>query len=455
MNRSTKHVVRTSKWALLGPSGALALSLSVLSACQSESAEDGDGAAAGGANTGGTSGSSTGGAATGGSVGVGGAATGGLGTGGITSGGTGGIGGSTGGVAAGGTSTGGAATGGATTGGASTGGAATGGASTGGSGTGGTADPSCSQGVWDGGTPEVLSLTGNTFAHDPTMIEANGVFYRFWTGNDIPVATSTDLKHWVNAPSVYKNGYSPWVADWLDDISGETFNFPWAPDVSYFGGKYHIYSSFSAKFGDNISCITHLSTSDIAQGNWTDHGPVICTQGSEKYNAIDADAGVDEDGTPWLAFGSFWDGIMGIKLNPDGSRAGTDMTRLAWASQIEAPVLFHRCGYYYLFVTWGLCCPGEGRTVNQLTYRVAVGRSENIMGPYVDKSGKPMVEGGGTLLVQGDKVQWAAAGHSDVIATGDKIYHLYHAYRQSDGGAQLRIVELPFDEDGWPVPGGP
>jgi arabinan endo-1,5-alpha-L-arabinosidase len=254
---------------------------------------------------------------------------------------------------------------------------------------------------------------------------------------------------------VYTNGYSPWVNDWLDGISGETFNFPWAPDVSYFGGKYHIYSSFSAKFGDNISCITHLSTSNIAQGNWTDHGPVICTQGSENYNAIDADAGVDEDGTPWLVFGSFWNGIMGIKLNPDGSRAGTDMTRLAWASQIEAPVLFHRCGYYYLFVTWGLCCPGEGRTVNQLTYRVAVGRSENIMGPYVDKSGKPMVDGGGTLLVQGDKVQWAAAGHSDVIATGDKIYHLYHAYRQSDGGAQLRIVELPFDEDGWPVPGGP
>lgn len=456
MNRSMKRVVRSSKRANLGPCGALALSLSVLAACQSEGSDDSGSTASGGASTGGAPAGGTG---TGGSVGVGGASTGGVvsGSGGLGSGGvgTGGIGGGTGGAATGGAATGGTGTGGANTGGTATGGTSTGGAATGGTGTGGASDPSCSQGVWDGGTPEVLSLTGNTFAHDPTMIEANGVFYRFWTGNDIPMAKSTDLKNWTNGPSVYTSGYSQWTTDWLNGISGETFNFPWAPDVSYFGGKYHIYSSFSAKFGDNISCITHLSTSNIAQGGWTDHGPVICTKGNENYNAIDADVGLDEDGTPWLAFGSFWNGIMGIRLNADGSRAGTDMTRLAWASQIEAPVLFHRCGYYYLFVTWGLCCPGEGRSVNQLTYRVAVGRSENIMGPYVDRDGKNMVDGGGTLLVQGDKVQWAAAGHSDVIATGDKIYHLYHAYRQSDGGAQLRIVELPFDDEGWPVPGGP
>ena len=56
----------------------------------------------------------------------------------------------------------------------------------------------------------------------------------------------------------------------------------------------------------------------------------------------------------------------------------------------------------------------------------------------------------GVLHELGPDIQWI---HSYV--TGDKIYHLYHAYRQSDGGAQLRIVELPFDDEGWPVPGGP
>jgi arabinan endo-1,5-alpha-L-arabinosidase len=325
-----------------------------------------------------------------------------------------------------------------------------------GGGAGGAAvDNNCDAGVWDGKEPSVQSLSGNIGAHDPTMIEAQGVFYRFWTGNHIPQATSTDLKSWQNAPSVYGNSYPSWSSDWLNGVPNETFNFPWAPDVSFFNGQYHLYSSFSAIFGDNVSCITHLTTDDIASGKWTDHGPVICTEGDESYNAIDADVALDASGTPWLSFGSFWDGIMAFRLNADGSRAGTDMTRLAWASQIEAPVLFRRCDYYYLFVTWGLCCPGEGRTIDQLTYRVAVGRSSSITGPYLDRAGKPMLEGGGTLLVEGDGVEWAAAGHSDVLVTGKKIYHLYHAYRQSNGAAQLRIVELPFDEEGWPVAGGP
>src|SRR5690606_37947826 len=281
-------------------------------------------------------------------------------------------------------------TGGAESGGVSSGGTASGGDASGGSpgasddgtsgggdtgtggdaGTGGTSgedpDPTCSIGHWDGSPPQVLSLSGNTLAHDPTMIKVGSTYYRFWTGDYIPSATSTNLTHWTNAPTVYPNGYPAWVSAWLASNPGNTFNFPWAPDVVAFGGKVHIYSSFSAKFGDNISCITHLSTSDIAANDWTDHGPIFCTEGHEHYNAIDADVALDREGTPWLVFGSFWNGIYGFQLNPDGSRADGPMTRLAWANEIEAPVLFYRCGYYYLFVTWGLCCPGEGRSISQL-----------------------------------------------------------------------------------------
>ncbi len=78
-----------------------------------------------------------------------------------------------------------------------------------------------------------------------------------------------------------------------------------------------------------------LTTQNIAQGGWSDHGPVICTQGNESYNAIDANAAVDQNGTPYLAFCSFWDGIMGIELEADGSRANDKVTRLAWENQIE------------------------------------------------------------------------------------------------------------------------
>lgn len=316
----------------------------------------------------------------------------------------------------------------------------------------------CDVGVDDGTTPEVLALSGNTFAHDPTMIEADGVFYRFWTAPDIPMASSRDLRHWQDGPPVYTAGTPDWFDDWIRTVPGQTFNFPWAPDVSYFGGRYHLYSSFSGRFGANYSCITHLTTTDIASGDWEDHGPVICSKAGDGHNAIDADVGFEEDGTPWLSFGSWWDGIKAFKLTASGERADDELIHLAQTASpndgIEAPVLFRRCGYYYLFVSWGLCCPGQGRSVNQLTYRVAVGRSRDIQGPYVDRNGKPMLEGGGTLMVQGN-FEFAAAGHSDVLVHEDKVYHFYHAYRRRDGGAELRIVEMPFDKDGWPIPAGP
>jgi arabinan endo-1,5-alpha-L-arabinosidase len=181
---------------------------------------------------------------------------------------------------------------------------------------------------------------------------------------------------------------------------------------------------------------------------------VICSEDGDDYNAIDADVGLDAEGKPWLAFGSFWDGIFGFALDDAGNRVGTELTRLAWAREIEAPVLFYHCGYYYLFVSHGLCCPGEGRSVDDLSYRVVVGRADSVLGPYVDRDGKPLLEGGGTVVVQGDNT-YAAAGHSDVLVDGDRVYHLYHAYRQRDAGAELRIVELPFDAEGWPVGGAP
>jgi arabinan endo-1,5-alpha-L-arabinosidase len=287
------------------------------------------------------------------------------------------------------------------------------------------------------------------------VIEANGVFYRFWTGDNIPMASSTDLKQWQSGSAVYRNGYPNWVANWRADNPGNTFNFPWAPDVSFFGGQYHMYASFSAFFGQNVSCISHLTTTNIAAGDWVDHGPVVCTDGSQNYNAIDPDVGLDTEGKAWLAFGSFWDGIQAFELDVAGNRVGNSLAPLAWAPQIEAPVLFRRCGYYYLFVSWGLCCPGEGRSVDDLTYRVVVGRSENILGPYVDRDGVPLLDGGGTLVLEGDGVQFAAAGHSDVLVSGATIYHVYHAYRQTNGNATLRIVQMPFDAAGWPVPGGP
>jgi arabinan endo-1,5-alpha-L-arabinosidase len=359
---------------------------------------------------------------------------------------------------------GGPGSGGAGTGGAGTGGAGTGGAGTGGMGSGPDGDR-CDIGVWDGSPPEVLSLSGSLGTHDPSIIEADGVYYRFDTGLNIPAFTSNNLTQWSSAGGVYSNSTYPpaWLADFRSEHGWTTAGNrdPWAPDVIYFGGKYHLYSSNSLFFGDNISCISHLTKTDISSGSWEDEGPVVCTSGSENFNAIDPEVELDEDGTPWMAFGSFWSAaIQAIQLDQNGNRVGSEFHHLAHASSIEGPTLVRRCGYYYLLVTHGLCCPNTtepARNINNIDYRTVVGRSENILGPYVDKNGTPLTSGGGTILVEGQNTSgvtspYAAAGHGDVFIAGDMFYHAYHAYPYSRNPyAELRIVEMPFDDEGWPV----
>jgi arabinan endo-1,5-alpha-L-arabinosidase len=227
----------------------------------------------------------------------------------------------------------------------------------------------------------------------------------------------------------------------------------WAPDISSFGGQYHLYYSAST-FGSNSSCIGHATRASLGTGSFADHGSVICSNHGSRddWNAIDPNVIVDTEGTPWLAFGSFWSGIKAVRLDAQGARADDEVHALAsrGGGAIEAPFLVRRCGYYYLFVSFDRCCNG-----NASTYNIRVGRSAQVLGPYVDAEGVPMLEGGGTLLVSGDS-RFHGPGHNAVLFDGDRAYNVFHAYDGNAGGAsRLRVAELAFDQDGWPVSGGP
>lgn len=110
--------------------------------------------------------------------------------------------------------------------------------------------------------------------------------------------------------------------------------------------------------------------------------------------------------------------------------------------------MFKRCGYYYLFSSWGACCSGA------YDYNIRVGRSTTVTGPYADKAGLALMQGGGTLLVAGNDT-WKAPGHNAVIVYGGKTYNVYHALTAQTMSATLRVSELVWDSDGWPVSGGP
>jgi arabinan endo-1,5-alpha-L-arabinosidase len=188
----------------------------------------------------------------------------------------------------------------------------------------------------------------------------------------------------------------------------------------------------------------------MSAGSWTDHGSVICSNvgTTDNWNAIDPNVIVDDAGTPWMSFGSFWSGIKLVKLDSTGVRADTTVLSIANHSSIEGPYIVHQCGYYYLFVSFGSCCGSPW------DYNIRVGRSTSVTGPYTDKAGTNMMSGGGTLLVQGNST-WTAPGHNAVLVTPSATYNIYHALDSNHANPVLRISQLVVDTEAWPVSGGP
>jgi len=157
--------------------------------------------------------------------------------------------------------------------------------------------------------------------------------------------------------------------------------------------------------------------------------------------------------TPCGPVGCCWGVTKLATRSATGARADDTLHAIAArpsnGGALEGAWVFKRCGSYYLFTSWGSCCSSP------YDYNIRVGRASAVTGPYVDKAGTQLTKGGGTLVVTGNTA-WVAPGHNAVIAYGGKTYNLYHALQgSSSGAATLRIAELVWDADGWPVSGGP
>lgn len=297
--------------------------------------------------------------------------------------------------------------------------------------------------------PQTLELSGDiTNIHDPQVIEAQGRYYLYSTGEGILVHTSDDLHAWTSAGQVFATKPS-----WVTTTDAKDPNLLWAPEVSYFGGKYHLFYAASS-FGSQNSCIGHATRAELGTGpGWVDSGkPVICSSAANNYNAIDPHAFADEQGNVWLAFGSFWSGLKLIALDTNGVRLDTVVTSLATRANtaVEAPYIIYHGGFYYLFESVDACCKGAAST-----YKIMVGRSIGVSGPYVDQAEVALSAGGGTLVLQGAG-RWRGPGHNAILHTQGRDYNVYHSYDADNAGIPtLRISELSWTQDRWPISAGP
>lgn len=295
--------------------------------------------------------------------------------------------------------------------------------------------------------------------HDPVMIKQDSTYYVFCTGFGISMWSSTNMKDWKAEKPVFSKP-PQWAVEAVPGFKGHI----WAPDISFHNGKYYLYYAVSA-FGKNTSCIglavnTTLNASS-KEYKWEDLGKVVqSVPGRDMWNAIDPNLVIGEDGTPWLSFGSFWNGIKLVKLKEDLTAVAEPQTWYTIAARkrtsdlpdsaagdaaIEAPFIFKKGNYYYLFVSFDYCCRAE-----KSTYKVVVGRSGQVMGPYADKAGIPMLQGGGSLVLEGDK-NWYGAGHNGTYTFNGVDYIVFHGYDAADKGrSKLRVEKLHWDEQGWP-----
>jgi len=122
-------------------------------------------------------------------------------------------------------------------------------------------------------------LIGDTRIHDPSIIEVNGEYAAFGTGEQglyrgaIKVKTSADGVKWTDAGAIGKG-----VPKWAEETLGFQPLNVWAPSISRRGGTFSLYYCLSS-FGNNTSAIglmtnTAFDPTKPSEG-WRDRGLVL------------------------------------------------------------------------------------------------------------------------------------------------------------------------------------
>jgi len=283
-------------------------------------------------------------------------------------------------------------------------------------------------------------------AADPALIRHDdGDWYLFATQDRwddgvehyLPIFRSADLVDWTFVGDAF--AFPPrWKSQ----------GFLWAPDVHRFDDRYVLTYAYST-WGDPNPCIG-IATAGHPAGPWEDLGrPLFCSDDVGVRNSIDPFVWVDGR-VRTLVWGSFH-GIYAIGLAEDGAGVVGEKLRLA-DERFEAPYVIQRDGHYFVFLSSGSCCDGANST-----YITWVGRSENLLGPYVDDLGRDLRYGGGTVVLFRND-DWVGPGHNAVV-TDDAgvdwiVYHAIDPERPNlrSGATRRPVLIDPIEwRAGWPV----
>ena len=283
-------------------------------------------------------------------------------------------------------------------------------------------------------------------AADPTVIRTEDGFYLYATQTDkywVPIYFSKDLVNWEFKRTAFRNATKPQIP------GGGAF---WAPEIRHINGKYVLYFSW-AKWGDGDASYTAVATSDSPLGDFVNSKELL-TKEDFGSNCIDQFY-YEEDNKKYMFVGSF-NGIYVTELTDDGlsvkrNENGTPtLKKQVCGKAFEGTNIYKKNGYYYLFASINNCCDGE-----RSRYKVVVGRSQDLLGPHLDKTGKDMINNAWELVLEGDGQKFFGPGHNSIIVQDDAgtDWMIYHSYVKENGevGGRLGMLDrVLWTEDGWP-----
>lgn len=287
---------------------------------------------------------------------------------------------------------------------------------------------------------------------DPNLVKSpDGYFYAYSTQVNlnedgmgryvVPILRSKDLVNWTLVGDAFNS-----KPDWKRD--GGSI---WAPDVTYYKGRYIMFYSYS--FWDDPNPGIGMAVSDSPQGTFKDLGKLFLSKEVGVDNSIDPFLMIDKD-KPYLIWGSFH-GIYGIPLSEDATELAGRKFKIA-DNHYEGSYIYKHGKYYYYFGSKGSCCNGAAST-----YRVEVGRSLSMKGPYVDKEGRQLLHGGGSLLLSANSGEtgFLGPGHNGDIEKDDRgqtwiVYHAIDksqpAHKNGKGTRRVMLLDKVIWKDGWP-----
>ena len=279
----------------------------------------------------------------------------------------------------------------------------------------------------------VRAQIGAPYIHDPsTIAECDGKYYTFGTGGGGLV--STDGWSWQSGAERPGGGA--------------------APDVLKIGDRYLVIygATGGGLFGGHNGRILTMWNKTLDPKSpdfrFTEPIEVASSDGMEDCDAIDPSLFLDPTtGRLWVTYGTYFGSIRLIELDPTTGKRMKGNVEKDIAIDCEATDLIWRDGWYYLLGTHGTCCDG----VNS-TYNIVVGRSRSVEGPYVDNVGRPMLNGGGRMVIAaGDRV--CGPGHfgRTVIDEGVEVMSCHFEADFDRSGRSVLGIRPLLWRNGWPV----